>query len=55
MQINYLIQPSVGADLSRPSPIYRPSRDVPYADNFVNSHYPKGYHKYIPEAPIVAD
>ncbi len=28
MQINKLIQPSVGADLSRTPPIYRPSVDV---------------------------
>jgi len=28
MHINVIIQPSVGADLSRPQPIYRPSRDV---------------------------
>jgi len=29
MQINKLIQTSVGADLSRPAPIYRPSVDFP--------------------------
>jgi len=28
MQMNTIIQPSVGADLSRPWPIYRPSVDV---------------------------
>ncbi len=29
MTFNKLIWPSVGADLSRPAPIYRPSLDVP--------------------------
>ena len=40
MLINNITQPSVGADLSRPPPIYRPSwRVSPYPDLKVTLHY----------------
>ena len=39
VQINKLIRPSVGADLSRPSPIHRPSLDFHYPDQKVNQNY----------------
>ena len=39
VQINKLIRPSVGADSSRPSPIYRPSLDFHYPDQKVNRNY----------------
>jgi hypothetical protein len=32
MTFHKSIQSSVGADLSRPSPMYRPSLNVPYQD-----------------------
>ncbi len=36
MQINKIIRPPVGADLSRPAPIYRPRWPVRNLDYFVN-------------------
>src|SRR5579859_4597829 len=38
MHSNELLQPSVGADLSCPAPIYRPSQPIPSLDYFVNDH-----------------
>jgi hydrogenase maturation factor len=38
MHSNELLQPSVGADLSCPPPIYRPSQPIPLRDSFVNDH-----------------
>ena len=38
MHSNELLQPSVGADLSRPPPIDRPSQPIPLLDSFVNDH-----------------
>ncbi len=38
MQINKIIRPPVGADLSRPAPIYRPRWPVRNLDYFVNLH-----------------
>ncbi len=43
MQINTLIQPSVGADLSRTPPIYRPSLDFPSPDENVKKHEQAAY------------
>jgi hypothetical protein len=40
MEFNKLFRPSVGADLSRTPPIYRPSRWVfLYPDYFLKLHY----------------
>ena len=39
MQIDTIIRSTVGADLSRPSPIDRPSVAVPLSGLFFNSHY----------------
>ncbi len=39
MQINKIFRSPVGADLSRPPPIYRPSVHFPVPDYFVKSHY----------------
>ena len=39
MQINQLIRTLVGADLSRPSLIYRPRWIFRYPDYLVNVHY----------------
>jgi hypothetical protein len=39
MHINKLIGLSVGADLSRTPPIYRPSLPFPLSHEFVNQHY----------------
>jgi hydrogenase maturation factor len=39
MHIDELLRPSVGADLSRPAPIYRPAPPIPLLDYSVNDHY----------------
>src|SRR6266852_5953885 len=36
--LNKIIRSTVGADLSRPAPIYRPSLDFPYPDEQVKKH-----------------
>jgi len=39
MLMNNILRPTVGADLSRPAPIYRPSLDVPISGLFFKLHY----------------
>jgi hypothetical protein len=38
MQMNKILQPSVGADVSRPSPIYRPSVDALISEMILLKH-----------------